>query len=59
MLFVAWGQQLNIGEKPAVILYIYINCHAGTPKKNISLDRATELHVELCSLIEAPTNLTL
>ena len=26
------GQQYNIGEKPTVILYTYINRHAGTPK---------------------------
>ena len=26
------GQQYNIGEKPSVILYTYINLHAGTPK---------------------------
>ena len=25
------GQQYNIGEKPSVILYSYINLHAGTP----------------------------
>ena len=25
------GQQYNIGEKPSVILYAYINVHAGTP----------------------------
>ena len=27
------GQQYNVGEKPTVILYIYINRHAGTPEK--------------------------
>ena len=27
-------QQYNVGEKPTVILYIYINRHAGTPDKN-------------------------
>ena len=26
------GRQYNIGEKPSVILYTYINLHAGTPK---------------------------
>ena len=26
------GQQYNVGEKPTVILYIYINRHAETPK---------------------------
>ena len=28
------GPQYNVGEKPTVILYIYINRHAGTPKKH-------------------------
>ena len=27
------GQQYNVGEKPTVILYTYINHHAGTPEK--------------------------
>ena len=27
------GQQYNIGEKPTVILYTYMNRHAGTPEK--------------------------
>ena len=27
------GQQYNVGEKPTVILYTYINRHAGTPEK--------------------------
>ena len=26
------GQQYDVGEKPTVILYIYINRHAGTPE---------------------------
>ena len=26
------GRQYNMGEKPSVILYTYINLHAGTPK---------------------------
>ena len=27
------NQQYNVGEKPTVILYTYINRHAGTPTK--------------------------
>ena len=27
------GRQYNIGEKPSVILYTYINHHVGTPKQ--------------------------
>ena len=30
------GRQYNIGKKPSVILYTYINLHAGTPKKTQS-----------------------
>ena len=33
------GQQYNVGEKPTVILYIYINRHVGTPEKNIKNKR--------------------
>ena len=32
-MVVTLGQQCNVGEKPTVILYIYINHSAGTPKK--------------------------
>ena len=28
------GPQYNVGEKPTVILYIYINRHSGTPEKH-------------------------
>ena len=28
------GPQYNVGEKPIVILYIYINRHVGTPEKH-------------------------
>ena len=29
------GQQYNVGEKPTVILYTYINRHAETPEKTV------------------------
>ena len=32
-MVVPLGQQYNIREKPTVILYSYINRHAGTPEK--------------------------
>ena len=32
-MVVTLGEQYNIGEKPTVILYSYINRHAGTPDK--------------------------
>ena len=31
------GQQYNVGEKPTVILYTYINCHARTPEKTVKI----------------------
>ena len=34
-MVVPLGQQYNIGEKPTVILYSYINRHAGTPEKKL------------------------
>ena len=32
-MVVTLGQQYDVGEKPVVVLYTYINRHAGTPKK--------------------------
>ena len=34
-MVVTLDQQYNIGEKPTVMLYTYINRNAGTPEKNI------------------------
>ena len=34
------GRQSNIGEKPSVILYTYINLHAGTPKPHSFLSES-------------------
>ena len=33
-MVVTLGQQYNVGEKPIVVLYTYINHHAGTTDKN-------------------------
>ena len=33
-MVVILGQQYNVGEKPTVILYTYIDRHAGTPDKH-------------------------
>ena len=33
-MVVTLGQQYNVGEKPTVILYTFINRHAGTSDKN-------------------------
>ena len=38
-MVVTMGQQYNVGEKPTVILYIYINRHAGTPDKKQKQNR--------------------
>ena len=32
-MVITLGRQYNVGEKPTVILYTYINRHAGTPTK--------------------------
>ena len=34
MMVVTLGLQYNVGEKPTVILYTYMNRHEGTPDKN-------------------------
>ena len=37
-MVVTLGQQYPVGEKPTVILYTYINRHAGTPNKTETKD---------------------
>ena len=37
-IIVTLGQQCNIGEKPTVMLYTYIDRHAGTPDNSEGLD---------------------
>ena len=36
-MVVTLGKQYYVGEKPTVILYTYINYHAGTPDKKQKL----------------------
>ena len=38
-IIVTLGQQYNVGEKPNVILYTYINRHAGTRDKKQKQNR--------------------
>ena len=38
-MVVTSGQQYNVGEKPTVILYTYINRYAGTPDKKQKQNR--------------------
>ena len=42
------GRQYNFGEKPSVILYTYINLHAGTPKPQSFLSKSPGLQ---CSIV--------
>ena len=43
-MHITLGQQYNVGEKPTVILCIYINRHAGTPKKHFTQTRDNVVH---------------
>ena len=43
-MVVTLGQQYNVGEKPTVILYTYINRHAGTPDKKQNRNRNNVVH---------------
>ena len=43
-MVVTLGQQYNVGEKPTVILYTYINRHAGPP--NITKQKTMQYVVE-------------
>ena len=45
------GQQYSVGEKPTVILHIYINRrHAGTPKKHLKQTRKIRTRLDLLSI---------
>ena len=43
-MVVTLGQQYNVGEKPTVILYTYINRHAGPPEKHQKQNRNNVVH---------------
>ena len=43
------GRQYNIGEKPSVILYTYINLHAGTPKPQSFYSRVLDYSIVIWS----------
>ena len=45
------GRQYNIGEKPSVILYTYIDLHAGTPKPQSSLSKSSGLQCNNSSMV--------
>ena len=40
----------NVGEKPTVILYTYISCHAGTPNKTRTEDTMSLDYSSLCNI---------
>ena len=40
-MVVTFGQQYNVGERPTVILYIYINRHARPPDTTETKDNNT------------------
>ena len=44
MMVITLGRQYNIGEKPTVILYTYIDRHAGTPEKQRKKNKKTIKH---------------
>ena len=43
------GRQYNFEEKPSVILYTYINLHAGTPKPQSFLSKSPRLQCSIGS----------
>ena len=45
------GQQYNVGEKPTVILYNYINRHAGTSEKQRQRNTPSHMVVIMCYCI--------
>ena len=55
-MVVTLGQQYNIGEKPTVILYTYINRHAGTPEKQRRQDKTKYQHHVKKESLEGTTN---
>ena len=47
---VTLGQQYHVGEKPTVILYTYINRHAGTPNKTKTKDTMSLEYSSVCNI---------
>ena len=54
-MVVTLGQQYDIGEKPTVILYSYINRHAGTPDKQRRQNSTSNNKYESNTVIETRT----
>ena len=49
-MVVTLGQQYNVGEKPIVILYTYINRHAETPTKTRTKDMMSLDYNSICNV---------
>ena len=47
-MVVTLGQQYDVGEKPTIIMYAYINCHAGTPNKTETKDKMNLGTAQIC-----------
>ena len=54
-MVITLGQQYNVGEKPTVILYTYINRHAGTPTKVKTNDTSSNNKDKYNTIIETRT----
>ena len=48
MVVTLLGQLCNVGEKPTVILYTYINRHAGTPNNTITKGTVSLDYSSIC-----------
>ena len=51
-MVVTLSQQYNVGEKPTVILYTYINRHAGTPNKTKTIDTMSLDYSSICLFLQ-------
>ena len=54
-MVITLGQQYNVGEKPTVILYTYINRHAGTPTKGKTNHTSSNIKDKSNTIIETST----
>ena len=54
-MVITLGQQYNVGEKPTVILYTYINRHAGTQQKGRQNNTSSNNKDKSNTIIETST----
>ena len=55
-MVITMGQQFNVGEKPTVILYTYINRHAGTPTKGKTSPILKQLFPQVTNMLSYTAN---